>query len=234
MHHIMDPSLIVFFFVEDLKQGNTIPIYFPKKETKASPHVLSREEANSIPFSSYELNHLIHYFSFPQGSPQATAMEDTLRQCETKHIKGETKLCATSLESMLDFTKGILGSETEIEKLSTVHIKQSNTLLQKYKITGIQKILAPKMVACHPMPYPYAVFYCHYQESESKVFRVSLTGENGDKVEAIGVCHMDTSQWSRNHVAFKVLGIKPGSTPVCHFFPEDNFVLVPSTTSTNA
>lgn len=84
------------------------------------------------------------------------------------------------------------------------------------------------------MPYPYAVFYCHYQESESKVFRVSLTGENGDKVEAIGVCHIDTSQWSRNHVAFKVLGIKPGSTPVCHFFPEDNFVLVPSTTSTNA
>lgn len=147
---MMDPSLIVFFFVEDLKQGNTIPIYFPKKETKASPHVLSREEANSIPFSSYELNHLIHYFSFPQGSPQATAMEDTLRQCETKHIKGETKLCATSLESMLDFTKGILGSETEIEKLSTVHIKQSNTLLQKYKITGIQKILAP--MSSHALP----------------------------------------------------------------------------------
>ncbi|KAL7118805.1 hypothetical protein ACP275_02G024300 [Erythranthe tilingii] len=227
MHHHTDSSLIVFFFVEDLKQGNTIPIYFPRRESDSSPRVLSREEADLIPFSSQELDNLLHYFSFTQGSPQAIAIEDTLRQCETKHIKGETKTCATSLESMLDFAKGIFGSETEIKIVSTVHLTLSNTLLQKYKVIGIQEIPAPKTVACHTMPYPYAVYYCHYQESESKVFKVSLTGENGDKVEAIAVCHMDTSQWSRNHVAFKVLGITHGSHPVCHFFPADNFVWVP-------
>ncbi|KAL2254735.1 BURP domain-containing protein BNM2A-like [Sesamum indicum] len=230
MHHV-DSSLIVFFFLEDLKLGNTIPVYFPRRESEVSPHLLPREEADAIPFSSQELHYLLHFFSFPQGSPQAIAMEDTLRQCETKPIKGETKLCATSLESMLDFTRMILGSETQIEILSTSHLTPSNTLLQKYTIMGIKETPAPKMVACHTMPYPYAVFYCHYQESKSRVFRVSLTGENGDKVEAIAVCHMDTSQWSRNHVSFQVLGTEPGASPICHFFPADNFVCVPSAAS---
>lgn len=228
MHH-MDAAT-VFFFVEDLKRGNTIPIYFPRRKLEdVSLHLLSREEADSIPFSSQNLDYLLHYFSFPQGSPQATAMEDTLRQCETAPIKGETKLCATSLESLLDFTKLIFGSETKNEIHSTTHLTQSNTLLQKYTVMRIQEITASKMVACHTMPYPYAVFYCHYQESQSRVYKVQLTGENGDKVEATVVCHMDTSQWKHNHISFKMLGIEPGSSPVCHFFPADNFVLVAST-----
>ncbi|KAG8368256.1 hypothetical protein BUALT_Bualt15G0026400 [Buddleja alternifolia] len=233
MHH-MDSAVIVFFFIEDLKQGNTIPIYFPRRDPNSSPHLLSKEEADSIPFSSQEIDYLLHFYSFPQGSPQATAMEDTLRECEAKPIKGETKLCATSLESMLDFTRTILGSETETNVLSTTHLAHSNILLQKYEVMGIEEIQAPKQVSCHTMPYPYAVFYCHYQESKSRVFKVSLTGENGDKVDAVAVCHMDTSHWGRNHVSFKVLGIEPGSSPVCHFFPADNFVYVPSTTSPQA
>ncbi|XP_047941648.1 BURP domain-containing protein BNM2C-like [Salvia hispanica] len=229
MHHHMDPSVIVFFFVEDLTVGNTIPIYFPSRGLDSvSAHLLPKEEADSIPFSSDQLNHLLEVYSFPRGSPQATAMEDTLRQCETKPIKGETKTCPTSWGSMLDFASSIIGSGTEIKILSTTHITPSSAVLQKYKIIGVKEYPASKVVACHTMPYPYAVFYCHYQESQSRVFNVSLTGENGDRVEAVAVCHMDTSQWSRNHVSFKVLGIQPGSSPVCHFFPADNFVCVPS------
>ncbi|KAI3448046.1 hypothetical protein Pfo_004711 [Paulownia fortunei] len=231
MHH-MDPSLIVFFLVEDLKQGNTMPIYFPRRELSDSLlHLLSKEEADSIPFTSQELHNLLQLFSFSQGSPQAIAMEETLEECERKPIKGETKICATSLESMLDFIQMIFGSETPTKSFSTTHLTQSNALLQKYTIMGIQEISAPKLVACHTMPYAYVVFYCHYQKSKSRVYRVSLIGENGDKVEAIAVCHMDTSRWSRNHVSFQVLGIEPGSSPVCHFFPADNFVWVPSTTT---
>ncbi|GFQ00967.1 burp domain-containing protein 3 [Phtheirospermum japonicum] len=235
MHH-MDPSVIVFFFSEDLKQGNTMPIYFPKRElSDTSHHLLPKEEADSIPFSSEKLTYLLKLFSLSENSPQAIAMEDTLRQCETDTIEGETKLCATSYESMLDFAKSILGSKTEIEILSTSPLTRSGSdLLQKYTIMGIREIKAPKTVSCHTMPYPYAIFYCHYQESENRVYKVSLTGENGDKVEAVAVCHMDTSHWSRNHVAFQVLGIEPGSSSVCHFFPADNFVLVPSTSLVHA
>lgn len=226
--HNMDPSLVVFFFVEDLEEGNTIPVYFPRRGLDSvSARLLPKEEADSIPFSSHQLNHLLELYSISRGSPQATAMADTLRQCETKPIEGEIKTCPTSWDSMLDFAERILGPD-KVEILSTKHITRSSGVLQKYTIVKIEENPVSKMVACHTMPYPYAVFYCHYQDSQSRVFRVSLTGESGDRVEAVAVCHMDTSQWSKKHVSFKVLGIEPGSSPVCHFFPADNFVCVPS------
>lgn len=229
MHH-MDPSLVVFFMMGDLKEGKTMPIYFPKRDP-SSPHLLPKEEADQIPFSLKQLPNLLQHFSFSQASPQAKAMEETLTQCEFKPIKGETKLCATSLESMLDFTRGIIGLDAQVKVLSTTHLTKSTTLLQNYTVLQDPiEIPAPKMVACHTMPYPYAVFYCHSQVTENRVLRISLEGENGDRVEAISVCHLDTSHWSRDHVSFRVLGIEPGTSPVCHFFPADNFVWVQSTT----
>ncbi|XVE66950.1 hypothetical protein DITRI_Ditri08aG0120900 [Diplodiscus trichospermus] len=224
----MDRSVMVFLTLDDLKVGKSMPIYFPRKHPSTSPHFLRREEADSIPFSSQELPHLLQFFSFMQDSPQAKAMEATLRECETSAIKRETKFCATSLESMLDFARTIFGLNSRFKILTTTHLTKSNTLFQNYTILEMpQQISAPKMVACHTVPYPYAVLYCHSQETENKVFKVSLSGENGDRVEAVAVCHMDTSEWSHNHVSFRVLGIEPGTPGVCHFFPADNFVLVP-------
>ncbi|CAK7329716.1 unnamed protein product [Dovyalis caffra] len=230
----MDHSLLVFFTLNDLKVGRTMPIYFPKKDPSKSPSLLSREDADSIPFSYEKLPYLLQLFSFSKGSPQAKAMEDTLKGCEIKPIKGETKFCATSLKSMLGFVQGIFGLESQLEVVSTTYLTKSSILFQNYTILEVPKeVPAPKMVACHTMPYPYAVFYCHSQETQNKVFVVSLIGENGDRVEALAVCHLDTSQWSRNHVSFKVLGIEPGSSNVCHFFPEDNLVYVPTPTMPN-
>ncbi|KAG4973842.1 BURP domain-containing protein 17 [Glycine soja] len=81
-------------------------------------------------------------------------------------------------------------------------------------------MLLIKWVACLPQPYPYAVYYCHFIETAIKVFKVSLGAENGDnKIETLGVCHLDTSDWNPNHIIFTRLGIKPGKAPVCHFFP---------------
>lgn len=227
--HYMDSSLIVFFKMEDLKMGKTMPIHFPKRDPSLSPHLLAKEKADKIPFSLEEVTTLLQLFSFSQDSPQAKAMKNTLRQCENKPIKGETKFCATSLESMLDFTRTIFGLGVQSKVLATTHLTKSNTHIQNYTVLEIpQEVPAPKMVACHTKPYPYAVFYCHYQKSKSKVFKVSLVGENGDRVEAIGVCHLDTSQWSPNHPSFRVLGIEPGTSPVCHFFPADHLVWIPS------
>lgn len=232
MDHMMDPSLMVFFQLNDLRVGKTLPVYFPKTNPSKSPHLLPKEESDSIPFSSKDLSYLLKFFSITPNSLQAKAMENTLRQCEIEPIIGETKYCATSLESMLDFAKDIFGSESHIKVVSTKHmITKSRVLLQNYTISRVpREIPAPQMVACHTMPYPYGIFYCHYQESESKVFKVSLDGENGDQVEALAVCHMDTSHWSPNHVSFRVLGIEPGSSNVCHFFPSEHLVLVPTST----
>ncbi|AES73702.2 dehydration-responsive RD22-like protein [Medicago truncatula] len=228
MSHNIDPSLMVFFTLKDLKVGNIMQIYFPKRDPSTSPKLWSKQKAESLPFSSNQLSYLLKFFSFSQDSPQAMAMKNTLRECESKPIKGEVKLCATSFESMLEFTQNVLGSKYEIQGYATLHKTKSSVTLQNYTIVEILKeILAPKMVACHTVPYPYAVFYCHGQESDNRVYRASLVGENGDKVEAMAVCHMDTSQWAPSHVSFQVLEVTPGTSSVCHFFPADNYIWVP-------
>ncbi|KAF3435604.1 hypothetical protein FNV43_RR22695 [Rhamnella rubrinervis] len=229
----MDPSLNVFFTTNDLKVGKSMPIYFSKKDLSASPRLLPKEEADSIPFSVSKLQYLVQYFSFSKDSPQAQAIEYTLRQCELKPIKGETRFCATSLESMLEFARRVFGFDAQFKVLTTTRLTNSSTtsttILQNYTILETPKeMFAPRMVACHTMPYPYAVFYCHCQESNNKVFQISLGGVNiTERVEAVAVCHMDTSQWDRDHAAFSVLKIEPGTSPVCHFFPVDNLVWVP-------
>lgn len=224
----MDPALSVFFTTKDLVVGKTLPIYFPKRDLSASPRLLPREEADSIPFSVSQIPYLLDYFSFSKDSPQAKAIEYTLRQCELEPIKGETRICAASLESMIEFARGVFGLDARFKVLTTTHLTNSTTLLQNYTILETPKqIFAPKMIACHTLPYPYAVFYCHNQESKNNVFEISLGGENGDRVEAAAVCHMDTSRWDRDHAAFSVLKIEPGMSSVCHFFPADNLVWVP-------
>ncbi|PRQ23668.1 putative BURP domain-containing protein [Rosa chinensis] len=228
----MDPSHMIFFTIKDLKVGKTMPVYFPKRDPSKSPRLLPRSQADSIPFSSKQLPHLLEFFSFSKDSHQAKAMEDTIGQCEIEPIKGETKFCPTSLESMLDFTRSMLGPNTRFTAVATAHLTNSTTLFQNYTILKEPKeIFAPKMVACHSMPYPYAVFYCHSQQSVNKVYKVELGGEDGDRVDAVAVCHLDTSDWSPDHASFSVLRIKPGTSPVCHFFPADNLVWVPTSTS---
>ncbi|GMP37987.1 hypothetical protein CsSME_00009423 [Camellia sinensis var. sinensis] len=132
----------------------------------------TKAESDYIPFPLKQLPNLLEIFSFPQGSPQAQSMESTHRQCEVKPIKGESKIYATSLESMLDFIRAMFGLESEFKVVSTIHFTESTTILQNYTILeDLLEIYGPKMVACHTMPYPYAIFYCHYQESKSKVFK---------------------------------------------------------------
>ncbi|PWA34069.1 BURP domain-containing protein [Artemisia annua] len=223
-----DPQLMVFYMLPDLIVGKVMPIHFPNRHLSPS-QLLSKQEADNIPFSLTELPNLLRMFSFPQGSPQAIAMESTLQECEVKPIKGETKFCATSMESVHEFARDIFGFDTQYKTMTTTHLKNPPSgLLQNYKVIEIsQNIPSPKLVACHTMPYPYAVFYCHSQQSENKVLMVTLEGEDGDMVEALSVCHMDTSHWSRNHVSFGMLGVEPGMTSVCHFFPSDHFVFIP-------
>ena len=223
----MDPSAAILFTMKDLKPGKTLPIYFPRKGVP--PLMQSKEEADSIPFSSAHLQNLLDFFSFSPGSPKAKAVEFTLGACELKHRKGETKFCATSKESMIDFVSYMFRQDSQyFRAYSTSYLTKSTTLLQNYTILEVSKeIAAPNMVGCHIMPYPYAIYYCHAHGRENKVFEVSLQGENGDRVDAVSVCHLDTSDWEHDNVSFRMLGIEHGD-PVCHFFPIGDLIWVPT------
>ncbi|KAK8485494.1 hypothetical protein V6N13_133342 [Hibiscus sabdariffa] len=90
---------------------------------------------------------------------------------------------------------------------------------------------SPKKVACHPMPYLYAVYFCHFDAIGTKTFKLQLAGDiTGDKVDAIVVCHMDTSGWSSDHAVFRMFGMKHGDA-LCLVFFEGNLVWIdqPST-----
>ncbi|XP_027355809.1 BURP domain-containing protein BNM2A-like isoform X3 [Abrus precatorius] len=226
-HNHMDLELNVFFTPSDLKVGKIMPIYFSKKNSSTSPKFLTREEAEEIPFSSKRLSFLLKFFSISKHTPQAKAMKYTLKQCEFESMEGETKFCATSLESLFDFARYMFGSNAQFKVLTTTHLTNSTALLQNYTISEVKVISVPNIIGCHPMPYPYAVFYCHSQKSDTKVYEVLVEGENGGRVQAAAICHMDTSKWDKDHVSFRVLNVKPGTSPVCHFFPPDNLVWVP-------
>ncbi|KAG5609045.1 hypothetical protein H5410_020326 [Solanum commersonii] len=225
--HSSSSHLGIFFLMDDLKLGKTLTISFPTTERKAA-------DDYSIPFSLKELPNLLRRFS-----NDAKSMEQTLRVCKDSPAKGETKYCATSVEAMRDFVQHILGEKTQIEALTTMksHSEEYSSTplnhdhLQNYTILNDpEDVGATKMVACHTMTSAYTVYYCHYAIGKSKLFKVSLRNDvNGDKVEAIAVCHLDTSEWSPSHVSLRVLGILPGTSPVCHFFPSYSLVWVPKT-----
>ncbi|KAI3769796.1 hypothetical protein L6452_00909 [Arctium lappa] len=227
----LDPALKVFFNVNDLYTGKKMPIYFAINDPSTTPRLLAREQADSIPFSSSNLPHLLEFLSLADDSPQAKAMELTLKQCELEPRADEMRFCATSLESMLDSTRGILGM-VKLKTLTTkIHdlLDSNHTLLQEYTfLKEPLEVHVHDMVACHTMAYPYAVYYCHGQKGSNRAFEISLGGENGNRVDAIAVCHMNTSMWDPDHVAFRVLGGQPGTSPVCHFLPADNIVWIPS------
>jgi len=217
-----------FFNLDDLRVGNVMTLQFSVQKI---PYFLSKKEVDSIPLSLSQLTRVLRLLSIPQDSPQAESMRKTLEHCEKAEIvKGETRMCVNSVESMLEFVGTIIGSEAKHDILTTSNPSPSAIPLQKYTILEVSHdINAPKWVACHPIPYPYAIYGCHYIATGSKVFKVSLVGDkNGDKMEALGMCHLDTSGWNPDHELFKTLGIKPGkNSSACHFFPVNHLLWVP-------
>ncbi|KAJ7958603.1 BURP domain protein RD22 [Quillaja saponaria] len=214
-------NVALFFLEKDLHPGTNMPLHFTKSSNPIN--LLPRNAADSIPFSSNKLTEILDRFSVKSGSMEEEVMKNTIKACEEPASKGEEKYCATSLESMVDFSTSKLGKN--VEAISTEVGKE--TQLQKYTIAaGVKKMAGKKSIVCHKQSYAYAVFYCHKTET-TRAYKVPLVGADGTKTEAVAICHTDTSEWNPKHLAFQVLKVKPGTVPVCHFLPDDHVVWVP-------
>ncbi|TYI37934.1 hypothetical protein ES332_A03G250400v1, partial [Gossypium tomentosum] len=181
----------------------------------------SKKIADSIPFSSSKLPQILQLFSIAPGSSLAKSMADTLSSA-----KGETKTCATSLQSMVDFVSGAFKvAPQETKFITTTHPTMSTSSLQNYQdLESSKEIKSSRKVACHPMLYPYAVFFCQYDEelSETRVFKVSIVGEDPkDKINAAAVCHMDSAS-----AALLNLMEKQGKSLMCHFCSAGDLIWV--------
>jgi len=217
-----DPSVALFFQEKELRPGKKMTVQFTN--TVPGTKFLPRSEADAIPFSSEKVPEILGRFSVSPDSVEAAEMAQTLRDCEAPAAKGEKKACATSLESMVDFATAGLGT-SQVRAVSTV-VARPDSPKQEYTITGVKRAAGAddgRLVACHAEPYAYAVFACH-QTRRTRAYSVSMLGRDGTAVDAVAVCHADTSGWNPKHVAFQVLNVKPGTVPVCHFLPQDHVV----------
>lgn len=207
-----------FFLQHDLYPGSNMTLHF----TRAAPGApsLPRARADAIPFTSAKIPEILSLFSIPAGSPAAAAVRSTLAECEAPRFPGvAAQRCATSFESMVDFAASSLGTRgirAGMTKLS----REGATPRQAYVVESVVPlpVIGRDMVACHCMPYPYAVFGCH--TTTAAVFTVALAGADGTRVEALTACHKDATPGIFGPT-YKKLGVTPGTVAVCHFLPQD-------------
>ncbi|KAI5354974.1 hypothetical protein L3X38_007869 [Prunus dulcis] len=218
-------DLAIFFFEKDMRPGATMKFQFPRNSNTAT--FLPRESAQSIPFSSKKLPEIFNHFSVKPTSEEAKTIKQTIEECEASGLKGEEKYCATSLESMVDFSTSKLGTRN-VEAISTEVLEEGATKYMHNYTTmpGLKKLEGDKVVVCHKENYPYAVFFCHAIK-QTAAYVLSLKADDGMKVKAVTICHLDTSEWDPEHLSFQILNVKPGTTPICHFISTDAIAWVP-------
>lgn len=217
---IVVPDFTTFFLEQDLHSAKKMKLYFPKTTSQAK--FLPRQVSDSIPFSTEKLPEILNRFSVKPESAEAKIMKETIEDCEEPSVKGEAKYCATSLQSLIDFSVSKLGKEVEVY---TTEVEKEAKMDFVIGVNGVKKI-GERSVVCHRQNYVYAVFYCH-QVHATRAYAVSLVAADGTKAKAVAVCHTDTRFWSAQQFAFQVLKVKPGTVPICHFLPNDNLVWVP-------
>ncbi|CAN8252295.1 unnamed protein product [Cochlearia groenlandica] len=219
-----DPKAALFFLEKDLVPGKSMNLRFNAKDGYCGKAAfLPRVDAETVSFGSEKFSEILETFSVKPGSVEAKMMKKTIEECEAKKVDGEEKYCATSLEAMVDFCVSKLG-KNRVRAVST-KVDKENAPMQKYEIAaaGVKKLSNDNSVVCHKQKFPFAVFYCH-KAMKTTVYSVPLIGENAMRAKAVAVCHKNTSAWNPNHLAFKVLKVKPGTVPICHFLPETHVV----------
>ncbi|XP_029120188.2 BURP domain-containing protein 6 [Elaeis guineensis] len=217
-----------FFLENDLHDGAKFTLHFTG--TGSRPSLLTRQEADSIPFTTTKLPEILSRFSNEPGSHEANAIETTLEECEEPAGYGQIKKCATSLESMLDFTTWALRTR-DIDTVST-RVGKEDSSEQQYNVVGVREATdSPDWVVCHVQPYAYTVFHCH-TKGNSTAHMVSMVGEDGTKAEALAVCHDYLDGPNPKILAFRGFPAKHGTGNVCHFQPQDNILWIPKSTGT--
>ncbi|XP_073119574.1 polygalacturonase 1 beta-like protein 1 [Henckelia pumila] len=119
---------------------------------------------------------------------------------------------------MIDFSKSALGGKRLISLTSKTTQGISNTQLT---INNVKKFNTDKIVACHEAYLPFAAYFCHSLSSTSLYSVELVEPKTGAPINTLlAICHMDTSPWPENHVAFKILKLRPGEGEACHWFTQ--------------
>ncbi|XP_051198004.1 uncharacterized protein [Lolium perenne] len=209
----------VFFFHDMLRPGTVMTPTIPP--TSSLPALLPRHVANSIPFSAKRFPDIVAMFA-PASLAIAGEMRWTLDTCEhPRPLPGQKAGCATSIESLAELTASLLGTRDVLAFSADMPLEVADTsaLRARHNVTAARRLSTSlEVVTCHDLTYPYAVFYCH-TSNPTAAYMVTLESQDGaaPAMEALAVCHLDTSQWSPENPFFKLHSVSPGEVAVCHF-----------------
>ncbi|BAT79545.1 hypothetical protein LR48_Vigan04g051800 [Vigna angularis] len=217
-HQHYNPKTNPAFFEEQLRSDTELDIIFKKR--KSERPLLPRQIAQRIPFASAKIKEIFHMLSMKPEVKNVKIVTETVGLCEAPSIRGVEKNCATSLESMVDFITSKLGKNAQVISTEAEKVSKSEKFLVK---DGVKILAEENIIVCHPMNYPYVVFYCHKISNTTARF-MPLEGEDGIRVKAVAVCHKDTSEWDPNHGFLQALKVKSGTVPVCHILPEGDLL----------
>ncbi|TVU49900.1 hypothetical protein EJB05_01241, partial [Eragrostis curvula] len=205
----------VLFAKSDLYPGSKMTLHF----SRTGAVTLPRGHADSIPFSSAKIPEILSRLSVPADSPAAADIRYTLAECEAPPTPGVVaQSCATSFESMFDFAASSLGTRDIRAMMTKLSNQDGATPRQAYTVELVRPlpVAGRDKVACHGVPYPYAVFACH--TTTAALYMVTLAGADGTKADALTACHLDASP-----IFFdEKLSAAPVGVPMCHFLSQDS------------
>ncbi|KAL4326032.1 hypothetical protein GQ457_11G019020 [Hibiscus cannabinus] len=212
-----------FFFQETLFPGTKVNLPRLLQKSPIATFLPQQIAESLAPMSNDDLPEILKNLSLKAGSKGAVYVEVAVKNCARDEMKGEAKYCAASLESFVDSGVSVMGKDIRL----VWHELAEGTKNPMFTIGQGIRGMGENNIVCHKMKYPYAVYLCHSIE-KTKVYKVPLVSNDGTKANAMAACHKDTSAWSPNHVAFKILKVKPGTVPICHFLDRDTLVWIPN------
>ncbi|XP_042513175.1 polygalacturonase-1 non-catalytic subunit beta-like [Macadamia integrifolia] len=208
-----------FFRKSMVKEGGLLSIP-DLRDPMSYKSFLPRSLASKIPFSFPLIEELKKLFRVVDESNMDEYIQYTIEICEKSLIHGEPSTCATSAEDLIDFIVEKLGHHVDIWSTESIEGSYENVTIGAVKL--IHGNLSDPPALCHSQPFPFQVYYCHVL-LKVKVYGVDIHAQK--KVNhAVMACHYDTSIWSPNHLAFKLLGFGPGQIEVCHWINENGVV----------
>ncbi len=232
LENVPDFQMLGFFLESKLVKGSTMDLgaNFLYDAANSRRDFLPGAVADTLPaLKASNLPKLLQAFNIREGTEMARRMQTTISYCEgIANLTPEEKpaSCPTSEKAMAKFVSSLLGQNVELLTSKVISAKASAVsgpvTVVDYHTRSADNEDTP--VVCHSLSFPSQVYYCH-KLSKTRVLQATLEAAEGGRINAVAICHLDTSWWSSKHPAFAALHVKPG-TEVCHWTVESTLVWV--------
>ena len=220
-----------FFLESSLVEGRKTTVHNNLGDRAPSRAFLSPTAATALPaITTYNALDIMRFYGVARDSNMATSIATAAYLCGGAALPGEARSCAASTDALAAFVAAQLGNNVRVyatkgapTSTSTSNMKAPVTIMKVAK-GSVEE--GRKIVVCHHLAFPSALYYCH-AVTGTKVVQATLKTEGRNQpaayIKAMAVCHLNTALWLSRHPAFKALNIAQGEE-ACHFLVGNDMV----------